>query len=287
MFATDNEEKTPFDCACRGNQAAVINFFLERYATAVFERERDLSFHSILRGATYSHVVVRPLGQRRLQVKLPLGKLTTDHMRTLFQLFDSHLILSADGTGALPLHTACRFRAPVEIVTILVEQDGLALRFPDSAGARPLHIACRFNARDDDVIRFLVEQAPRTLRTRDHEKSLPVHAACQGGASARSISRLVEHEQGGDWMVSVRNKSGDLPLHCLLCGSNPTVEAVEYLLGKSPETVSATNVTGVLPLWLACGASAPEGVVYILLRKHPDVLKDSMAVVAESEGPGA
>ena len=104
-------------------------FFWNATPPTVYEREGDLSFHSILRGATYSHVVIPPSVQRQLLlVKLPLGTLTTDHMRTLFQSFDGNLIRSEDDNGGLPLHTACRHRAPVEIVTMLAEQEGLALR---------------------------------------------------------------------------------------------------------------------------------------------------------------
>jgi len=293
MFAKDTVGITPFDLANVRNQTAVVNYLLRLYATAVYERDGDVSMHSILRRATYKYFPRKNRGipglvGRLTLVGLPLGRLKTDHMRTLFQLFrsfDSNLIRIEDDNGGLPLHTACQFRAPVEIVTLLAEQEELALRVLGSAGATPLHIACRFNAQDDEVIRFLVERAPRMLHARDNNGFLPVHAACQGGASVRSIRRLVE--RGGDWTVSDRNnQSGDLTLHCLLSGSSPTVEAVEYLLRRSPETTSATNGAGVLPLWLACGASAPEDVVYVLLRKYPDALQDSMAVVVENDGLG-
>ena len=124
MFARNYDGRTPFDQA----KPCIREYLLARYKTAVFEREGDLSLHSILRGAIYSFSDVGLPPHLPLQVTLPLGTLTLEEMRTLVRSFDGNLIRSEDDNGELPLHTAWRLRAPVEIVTILVEQEGLALR---------------------------------------------------------------------------------------------------------------------------------------------------------------
>ena len=90
-------------------------------------------------------------------------------------------------------------------------------------------------------------------------------------------------------LVSNRNGrhdlGGDLPLHCLLRGPNPTVEAVEYLLSKFPDAINTTTTAGDSPFWLACVASASEDVKYVLLRKNPDIIRE-MDETAENGGPG-
>ena len=149
MFAVTNDGETPLDLASIGNRksrAEIVGCLFTAYGAKVFTNEGLLSIHSILRAATYSHVEyagVQP-ALCTLRTHLPLGKLTLEHMRTLFQSFDTDLIRSSrDATGELPLHAASRAGAPVEILLLLVQEFGAgALGAPDNSGGLPLHAAC-------------------------------------------------------------------------------------------------------------------------------------------------
>ncbi len=176
-----------------------------------------------------------------------------------------------DDTGAVPLHNLCRVAAPLSSIRFLTEKNPSALTNTDLNGSVPLHVACLAMA-PHDTIRYLVEQAPQTIRARQHDGSLPVHAACRGGALTPTIRFLVE--QGGDETVSKLNDRGELPVHLLLGGTNPSAEAVEYLLQKYPKSVMTKTSAGVLPLAIACEASASEAVIYTLLREYPEALAE-------------
>jgi len=232
MFAVDSRGNTPFDCAClAGNQTWVVDFFLERYAATV-------AVHSILRDATYLSVEGANVP---LQVTLPLGKLTTGQIQTLLQKFGVNWVLARDEQRALPLHTACRFRAPAEILNFLLEQD------------------------------------PATIHLQDNHGSLPVHLACQSNAPVKEIRCLVEAEAGGVGTAGgfgtlcARDNRGALPLHAL-CESGASIDAVKYLLKMYPASVKATTNDGALPYILACQAAASLDVLQELLTAYPDAL---------------
>jgi len=243
LEAKTQQGETPLDVAVRTNQAAVVGYLLQRYAESVMEHEESQAIHAILRVATYSYVPSQnfhpPLALEQLLVRLPLGKLTVDHFRTLLQSFAPYnLIRSRDADGRLPLHVAASF---------------------DTSNA---------------IVRLLALEYPAALRTRDNTGAMPLHAACQAAlpSSKYTIPLLVELYSA---VAHTLTYDGLLPFH-LLCGANdPPVDAVKYLLRHSPGFVSTTTRDGVLPIILASEAttlSSSLDVLQELLTAHPGAL---------------
>ena len=199
-----------------------------------------LTIHAVLGAAQYSQfeegfgVFHPPL--TLLRICLPLGKLTLQHFRTLISTLDPELIRSRDDSGKLPIHIACRNKAPVEVLALIAEQDAATLHLADSTGALPLHECCR-GAVDDSSVRFLVEH-------------------------------------GGVGTLAARNQDDALPLH-LLCGStNPSLRTVQYLIQSFPESVAALTKKGQYPFMVAAceSSTASLSVLYVLVRTNPNLV---------------
>ena len=235
LFSLNNNGGTAFDLAVN---AKVVEYLLQFYAGKVTQCEGRQALHAILRVANYSYVPSQnfhpPLALEQLLVELPLGKLTMEHFWALFQLSPGVSIRSLDHRGNTPLHVACRFKAPVVILGLLVQANAAALCTADRTGALPLHVACRSNASIDDI-RFLV------------------------GA-------------GGSSTVHSLDNTGSFPLHALCEAADPSVEAVTYLVDKFGGALEAKTVQGKLPLMVACESSASENVIMVLLTTYPEAL---------------
>ena len=180
-----------------------------------------------------------------LRIRLPLGNLTLQHLRTLLSTLDPELIRNRDDSGKLPIHIACQANAPVEVLSMLTEMDPTTLQIADSSGSLPMH----------------------SLFCRDP----PTEYA--------SVRYLVEH--GGVGTLAARNRNGALPLH-VLCGStNPTLRAVQYLIQSFPGSVALRTNDGQYPFMIAAietatasldvvyAATASLDVVYALVRANP------------------
>jgi hypothetical protein len=85
-----------------------------------------------------------------------------------------------DKQGSLPLHMACRYLAPAEVITLLLENDESksSLFSKGMYGQLPLHVACRCSA-SPDVIKVLVQEdvTKKSLLEVDDVGRLPVHLA--------------------------------------------------------------------------------------------------------------
>lgn len=235
MLATDAAGDTPFAFAYRDDQiygghlartAAIVQYYLTHYATTVFQREGDFSLHSILRAAAYSFTerpnVLEPFAPPArarppalsLHVTLPLGKLSTEHMRTLidlFQSFDANLIHSRNhgNAGSSPFHTACRTETPVEILRILLQHGGVnMLAVPDLEGALPLHVLCESNP-SVEAVTYLLQSYRTAVTTRTRDGALPFVVASLADAtpdvlprsSRRHSSILVDYTGYSSWIT--------------------------------------------------------------------------------------
>ena len=239
IFAADKYGRTPFDAATRFCADTLIHAFLiESYSIKMKADNGRLALHEILKVAEYSFAETEefhpPLNP--LQIRLPLGKLTLKQWRTLFQSLDLELIKNRDDSGKLPIHIACSTKAPVEVLTALVDLD------------------------------------PATLQIADYSGNLPIHECCFGAVDHSSVQYLVE--QGGVGTLAARNRQGLLPLH-ILCGSkNPPLRTVQYLIQSFPESVAAQTDSGEYPFMIAAAeiSSASLSVVYELVRAKPDLV---------------
>jgi ankyrin repeat protein len=240
MSAVDHNGETPFDMIFPNSDddVDVVDQFLDICGNKMTLDHGRLALHAILGAAEYSHAEDNgfhpPLNN--LQVRLPLGKLELYHFHTLLHYLDFDVIRSQDDSGKLPIHIACRNKAPVEVLALILELDPATLQIADRSGALPLHECCRENAEY---------------------------------ASVRCIV-----EQGGVGTLAARNHEGALPLH-VLCGStNPPLRAIQYLIESFRGSVAAPTNAGRYPFMIAaCNTStASLSVVYELVRASPDLV---------------
>ena len=63
-------------------------------------------------------------------------------MYVMFRRLDAKLIRSRDDCGKLPIHLACRNKAPGEVLALIVEQDAATVHVTDYTGSHFLHDCC-------------------------------------------------------------------------------------------------------------------------------------------------
>ena len=236
IFAVDKNGKTPFDLVLPSDATGgTYAFFIECYCNKLNHKHDRLALHAVLKQAEYSFVedyeFHPPLNP--LQIRLQLGKLTLQHFRTLLSTLGTELVRTRNDSGKLPIHIAGRKKAPVEVLTLILEHDAATLHIADYSGALPLHVSCR-GAVDYSSVRFLVEQ-------------------------------------GGVGTLAARTRSGALPLHNFCGSANPSLRTVQYLIQSFPGSVAVQTNSGEYPFMIAaCPLStASLSVIYELVRANP------------------
>ena len=90
------------------------------------------------------------------------------------------------------LHSACRYRAPVGLVQVLLKAHPVAVTSPDPhCGSLPIHLACRYKA-SYRVLKLLLTHAPGTSKAVDGRGRLPLHHAVLAKAHYAIVELLVE-----------------------------------------------------------------------------------------------
>ena len=200
-----------------------------------------LALHAVIRDAECSFAArgFHP-PQNPLRMHLPLGQLALHHFRILTSSLDAELIHNRDESGKLPIHIACRNKAPVEVLALIAEQDVATLQIADYTGALPLHECC-CGAVDDSSVRFLVEH-------------------------------------GGVGTLAARNQNGALPLH-IMCGStNPSLRTVQYMIQSFPGSVAVRTKAGQYPVMMAAceSSTASLSVVFAIVRMNPSLVVSTL-----------
>ena len=80
--------------------------------------------------------------------------------------------------GSLPIHTAIRYKAPADVINLLLCDNESTLLEPGPYNQLPLHVACR-NAVAPDVLRLLLtsDVTKSAVMTGDDVDRLPIHLA--------------------------------------------------------------------------------------------------------------
>jgi len=145
-----------------------------------------------------------------------------------------------------------------------------------TTGLSPLHLACRYNA-PTDVIHALLDIDPQQARCYALDgpggAHLPIHAACRTGASIDTINALLESYPEGASRPD--GNDGRLPLH-LECMTRCNPGAVGMLLGACGAGAEKVDARGRTALHYAAecyGTSDGEEVATILLEAFPGALE--------------
>jgi ankyrin repeat protein len=163
--------------------------------------------------------------------------------------------------GYLPLHDAAKARAPLEVITYLVERcpEAARVKTADEHAHLPLHLAISGHDNDEYSME-LVSRGPRV----------------EGFLVAEDVERCRLLIDAWPQALAERGRDGRLPLHLLLLGSQGiTLESVRTLVDPHPGTLAVNDNDGWLPLhYAAHNVSVPLEAVQFLVAKHPAALLD-------------
>jgi ankyrin repeat protein len=185
--------------------------------------------------------------------------------------------------GGLPLHFACKSKAPVEILEILLRHYPEALCIRDSDGMLPLHASCESGS-PISSIKMLLDQYPLSASVQDSYGMLPLHYACVS-ESCDTIKLLVERYPAAQ-MVSCKAgrcptaylrptshaRSFLLPVHCAL-ENNSSPETICAIIQSNQDFVRQKDGKEMLPIHVACTMKAHPSVIRALLSSYPESIR--------------
>ena len=132
-------------------------------------------------------------------------------------------------------------------------------------GNLPLHAACSFQA-PADVVETLLKAYPGGASQPNSTGNLPVHQAAMWQAPVETVHLLLSRYPEG---ATVRNRYGSLPLH-MAASNQATSEVVRLLIDAYPDALHLQNDDGMTPLDLALAdESASESVIAMLEGRPP------------------
>lgn len=183
-------------------------------------------------------------------------------------------------TGRLPLHIACLFNMPLDILTMLVSANPAAIQSSDIEGYIPLHFAaqignidsftmlyesmvttvlCRalngrtclhFAAQEGHIaiVRYVLTRSPGLELVPSHDGYTPLHLAAYNGHSALAVVLLSDKRYEMQLSEAITT-TGWLPLHSLYFGTIPyDVSLATRLLQASPRSVTHRTAARESPL---------------------------------------
>jgi len=203
-----------------------------------------------------------------------------------------------DGLGYIPLHTACRYRASAEVITLLLESYGQGVTVKDKIGWTPLHVASYFNPKLS-VIKALIQfdtmpsidstRLPTTATKTINYDSSPLLLACRTKAHSTVIRALLKNDPQAATQVTGTGQW--TPLHLAIWHDAP-ISTIQALIRHKSELAFAKTTTGQTPLGLYWGSGCEciEGTISILLNPYglvvpPPLLPPSPSDDSSSSSP--
>ena len=195
MLTKDCVGKTPLDWAIQHKNHSVVDVLLQGYRDKILAQEGIFGLHWILRTAVNEHG----------KIHLPVGTLQVEQIVMLLTLF-APPISTEDGTGALPLHIACRkSNTPIEVIQFLVDQDPTSVLHEDSLGDLPIHKLCASQPQLHTV-QYLHGKHQASVRMTNHDGCVPFMVASLSLASLDVVWYLMVADPAAA-LASVRHAS--------------------------------------------------------------------------------
>jgi len=94
--------------------------------------------------------------------------------------------------NATPLHLACLYRAPYNLVEWILDADPRALYSQDSEGWTPLHVILLYGNDDKTAILLIRRGGSKLVSIQSQIVGAPIHLACRHGCSLAVIRELLK-----------------------------------------------------------------------------------------------
>ena len=159
----------------------------------------------------------------------------------------------------LALHLACRYRAPVGLVEVLLEAYPAAATSPDpNCGSLPLHLACRHKS-SYRVIKLLLNHAPTTSKAVDIRGRLPLHHAVLAQAHYAIVELLLKEDPAAALAIDTNHQT-PLDLAKITYG-HPKKSAVVRLLEWVTLVLKKTTPVASMPSSSSSSSSGSHDTV--------------------------
>ena len=147
----------------------------------------------------------------------------------------------------LPLHTACRKRPSLELISAMLQAHPNGVQIADAKGRLPLHWAAERRA-DVAVVDVLLAAHPQGAKVTDVEGWLPLHYAAANRADIAVVSALIcAHPDGAQ---AADTAACRVPLH-YAAARKASCECVAALIAAAPTSATLTDADGQSPAELA------------------------------------
>jgi ankyrin repeat protein len=171
-----------------------------------------------------------------------------------------------DGELLFPLHILCALGASKRCVKTCHKMFPKAAEYDNPAWGAPLHFACAFYA-PVDVVSYLAKKHPDVLeKVNKKYKSTPLHLACEYQAKPETVDVLCSKCPQAAREV---DRGGRTPLNCACSVDIPSAQVVEILTKVYPEAGSISGTDGKTPLLNAIDRGADINVLRDLIVSHP------------------
>ena len=207
--------------------------------------------------------------------------------------------LKDEKDGTRSLHWACRHRAPVDVVQLMLDAYPRAVRKPDGSGRTALHWCCRREFHGEqapvtggsdwdpnsgyvkppvlEIVELLLKVYPHAAREVDTNGNYPLFSAYEyqeqlpnsvRDALIRVYPEAEESFRGSEGMRSLIDVMGGPEQD----GPTDWIEA-HRLIQEYPETLRRTGPWGMTALHMASRAAAPPTIIASLLQKLPRAVR--------------
>ena len=111
-------------------------------------------------------------------------------------------------------------------------------------------------------MRLVYESYPPAAELPDNTGILPIHDACEGCTNIDVIKFMCKVAPAS---FSMKDKRGDVALHCAVCAD---FEVVKFVAEANPAAISTANNSLELPLHRACSLNVDINVISFLHESH-------------------
>jgi hypothetical protein len=119
---------------------------------------------------------------------------TLDVLKIMYDIYPP-AIKDAGTNGSFrstPLHAACAYRAPLEVVKLLIREYPEAAAIKTNHGYTPLHNACEYGVSSPDVIKLLIQTNPQALEQRNKLGNTPFLTALKSPHTDPAVLKILK-----------------------------------------------------------------------------------------------